>query len=246
MHPIICTIGPLTIYAFGLMLALAFFVAVFLAMRYARRIDLDEAFAFNFAFTVFIAGVLGARLFYILQHASYYIRYPQDMALIQKGGLAWYGGLLAAIITALVYVHKKRQRLLEVLDFIVPFVALGQAIGRIGCLLNGCCYGKPAEAGIFFPVHNAVLIPTQAYSTIGLLAIFIVLRWAQQRPHRTGLIFCGYLMLYSLKRFIIEFFRADNTVIFAGLTLFQLLSLIMFSAAVIAIIRIRTRGDIPG
>ncbi len=239
MHPVICSVGPLTIYAFGLMLALAFFVAVFLAARYARRINLDEAFVFNFAFTVFIAGVLGARLFYVIEHAAHYIRHPQDIVLIQKGGLAWYGGLLAAIITALVYLHKKRKRLLEVLDFIVPFVALGQAIGRIGCLLNGCCYGKPSKAGIFFPVHNAVLIPTQAYSTVGLLAIFIILRWAQQRPHRTGLVFCGYLMLYSTKRFIIEFFRADNAVIFAGLTLFQLLSLVMFIAAVIATIRIQ-------
>lgn len=114
------------------------------------------------------------------------------------------------------------------MDLLVPFVALAQSLGRIGCFLNGCCFGKESFYGIYFPSHGAVLIPTQLYSSLAMLIIFVILRIMQDMPHKQGQIFYAYLFLYSVKRFLIEFLRADNKVIFSDLTLFQLLSLAVF------------------
>jgi len=139
------------------------------------------------------------------------------------------------------YLKRKKLPILRVIDLTVPFVALGQSIGRVGCLLNGCCYGKAAAVGLYFPVHQFILIPVQIYSSILLLVIFVILRFLQERPHREGQILCAYLLLYSVKRFFIEFWRADNPVIFLGLTLFQVLSILMFSGAVISLVLMKTK-----
>jgi len=118
--------------------------------------------------------------------------------------------------------------LLRSLDLLAPFIALGQAIGRIGCLLNGCCFGRESKFGLYFKVFDQILIPTQLYSSLLLLLIFIVLRLKQDAKHLPGEILCGYLFLYSLKRFFIEFLRNDSPRMFYGLTLFQVLCLVMF------------------
>jgi phosphatidylglycerol:prolipoprotein diacylglycerol transferase len=113
----------------------------------------------------------------------------------------------------------------------MPFLALAQSLGRLGCFFNGCCFGKESVYGIYFPVHGLVLIPTQLYSSFILLLIFIILRFLQSRPHRLGQVFYAYLFLYSVKRFFIEFFRGDNRLIIFNLTLFQLISIAIFIIA---------------
>ncbi|MCK9603623.1 MAG: prolipoprotein diacylglyceryl transferase [Candidatus Omnitrophica bacterium] len=226
MYPVICKIGPFTIFSYGLMLALAFLVGSYLAVARAKKDGLQPDIIFNFAFLVFISGIIGARIFYVVENAGYYLKNPLEIIMLQRGGLAWFGGLILGTLVGFTYLKSKNLSIYKVLDLIVPFVALGQAIGRIGCLLNGCCFGRT-----FFPV--------QAYSALILLVIFIILRFMQERPHKDGEIVCSYLMLYCLKRFYIESFRIDNAVIVLGLTLFQILSIVIFFLAFIKFILIR-------
>ncbi|MDD4981037.1 MAG: prolipoprotein diacylglyceryl transferase [Candidatus Omnitrophica bacterium] len=232
MHPIICKIGPLSIYSYGLMLVLALLTGSSLASLRAKKEGIDPDIIFNFSFIVFIWGIIGARLFYIIENAGYYLKNPLEIIMLQRGGLSWFGGLILSIFCAALYLKKKRLAAYKVLDCIVPFVALGQAIGRIGCLLNGCCFGKISKFGIYFKEYDSILIPTQIYSAFILVLIFITLRFLQDKPHKEGKIFFSYLLLYSTKRFFIEFWRADNEIIFLGLTLFQLISIGVFCLAV--------------
>lgn len=228
MYPEICKIGPFTIYSYGVTLVFAFIVGAVLSALRAKKEDINPDTIFNLCFIVFISGVVGARIFYVIEHIGDYINNPLEIIMFQHGGLSWFGGLIMGLISGLLYLKNKNLNVYKVLDLIAPFAALAQAIGRIGCLLNGCCFGKEYSDGIYFPVHNAVLIPVQIYASISLIFIFIILRFVQDRPHKTGQIFFLYLLLYSLKRFFIEFWRADNEIIFFGLTLFQILCIIIF------------------
>jgi phosphatidylglycerol:prolipoprotein diacylglycerol transferase len=157
--------------------------------------------------------------------------------MLQRGGLAIFGGIIFGSAFAWVYIKKNKMGLLATADLLVPFIALGQAIGRIGCLLNGCCYGKPSVFGIYFPALGQKLIPTQLYSSLLLFLIFFILRFMQERKHLPGQIMYSYFFLYSIKRFAIEFFRNDSPRIFHGLTVFQILSLALFFFSLAMLIR---------
>ncbi len=228
MLPEICHIGSFRIYSYGLMLVLAFFVSTYLAALQAKKEQMDGEQIFNLCFFVFILGIIGCRVFYVLINARFYLDNPLEIIMLQHGGMAWFGGLVFGTGGAILFIKKHKMNLLKSLDLLAPFIALGQAIGRIGCLLNGCCFGRESEFGIYFKVFDKVLIPTQLYSSLLLLLIFVILRFRQDNKHLPGEIFCSYLFLYSLKRFFIEFLRNDSPRIFYGLTFFQILCLAVF------------------
>jgi len=108
MHPEICTIGPFTIYSYGLMLAIAFVVSTFLLTRQAKKQGIPVDVVFNLAFIVFIAGLLGARLFYIIENFSYYCKNPLEAIMLQYGGLAWFGGLMGGMAAGVFYLKRKK------------------------------------------------------------------------------------------------------------------------------------------
>ncbi|MFA5437169.1 MAG: prolipoprotein diacylglyceryl transferase [Candidatus Omnitrophota bacterium] len=236
MHPEICSIGPLVIYSYGAMLVLAFLIAVSLACREAKRQGIDPDFIFNLNFIVFIFGIIGARIFFVVENLGYYLKDPLEIIMLSRGGMSWFGGLFLGLISGLIYLKMKRQVIYRIMDLGVPFLVLAQSLGRLGCFFNGCCFGKESVYGVYFPVHGLVLIPTQLYSSFILLLIFIILRFLQLRPHRLGQVFYTYLFLYSIKRFFIEFFRADNKLIIFNLTLFQLISIAIFIIAVFKLV----------
>jgi phosphatidylglycerol:prolipoprotein diacylglycerol transferase len=225
MFPEICKIGPFTIYAYGLLLAIAFIAGSTLATMRARVENIDPDIIFNLSFLTFISGVIGARIFYVIENLSYYLKNPLEIIMLQHGGLSWYGGLFAGIISAVLYIKKRNLSVYKTLDLISPFLALGQAIGRIGCLLNGCCFGTVFISGWPLGIHNSIVIPVQIVSSGILTFIFVLLRFFQNKPHREGQIFFLYLLLYALKRFFVEFWRKDNPDIFLGLSLFQIISI---------------------
>lgn len=216
------------------MLAIAFGVCLFLLKREAARQGFKSSQIADLAFWVLVFGLLGARIFYILFNFQFYIENPREIIMLSHGGLIWYGGLFSALIFAAAFLKAKKLPLLSTLDLFAPFLAFGQALGRIGCFLNGCCYGKPVSWGVYFPVHGERLHPTQIYSAFNLLIIFLVLRALQKKSSRPGQVLFLYLLLAPLERFIVEFYRGDSTQIFSGLTGFQLISLVIMAIALYA------------
>lgn len=214
------------------MLAVAVMVASFLIGRDAKRIGISLDAVYDLAFWVVVFGIVGARFFYISFNWPLFSSHPLEMIMIQNGGLAWQGSLVFGFLTAVIYLKKKGIPFWKFLDLAVPYVALGHAIGRIGCFLNGCCYGKPVGWGIYFPVFGERLHPTQIYMALGQLVIFFVLRMMSGRMKKDGEILVLYLLLSALERFLVEFFRADH-VLYGGLSIFQYVCMGIFAAALI-------------
>ena len=212
---------PVTIYSYGLMLAIAVVVCTLMLAGDARRKNIKADFIFDLVFWIIVGGIIGARLFYILLNYHFFLNNPTEIIMIQNGGLAWQGGLIFGAMAGASLVKKKKIFLPDVLDLCAPYLALGQSIGRIGCFLNGCCYGKEVGWGIYFPVHNAHLHPTQLYLSGGLFIIFLILRRYQKSSSIPGLVFASYLILASVLRFGVEFFRADHEIFFFGFSIFQ-------------------------
>jgi len=228
MHPIIGHIGPLTIYSFGLMLAIAVVVCSFLLSRDAKKFGISQDVIFDFAFWVILAGIVGSRIFFILLNLPDFIANPKQVIMISNGGLAWQGGLILGGLTGLFYIRKKSLSLRLMADLSAPYLALGQAIGRLGCFLNGCCYGREVSWGIYFPIYDAHLHPTQLYEAGYLLMVFFILKNLQRTAIIRGEIFSMYLMFAATGRFINEFFRADHVNTAVGLSVFQIVSIGVF------------------
>jgi phosphatidylglycerol:prolipoprotein diacylglycerol transferase len=228
MHPVIGHLGPLTIYSFGLMLAIAVVVCSFLLSRDAKKFGISQEVIFDFAFWVILAGIVGSRLFFIFLNLGDFIADPRQIIMISNGGLAWQGGLIVGGLTGLLFIKTKKLSLRLMADLAAPYLALGQAIGRIGCFLNGCCYGREVSWGIYCPVHDAHLHPTQLYESAYLLIVFFILKYLQKNSVIRGEIFALYLIFAAVGRFTNEFFRADHVNTAVGLSVFQLVSLGVF------------------
>ena len=244
MFPKICTIGPFTIYSYGVMFALSVGVCSWLIQRDSRRWGIQPDVIVDFAFWVVLSGILGARIFYILLNLGFFLEDPKEMIMIQNGGLAWQGGLILGMTVGIFYLRRRRLLLRETLDLCAPYVALGHPIGRIGCFLNGCCYGKEVSWGIYFPIYHAHLHPTQLYESAALFLIFVILKQYQKFSPKPipGQVFVFYLILASLERFGVEFLRADHTWTWLGLSIFQWISLAVMAAAVYAYSIIQSRS----
>ena len=255
MHPVLFKIGPFVIYSYGTMLSIAFIMSVLLVFVRARQNGLKEEIIISMSFYVIVAAIIGARFLYVILNLKKFLNTPFEILMIHHGGLVFYGGLLGGVLGSIFYTRQKKLPVAQIFDIIAPYLALGQAIARIGCLLNGCCYGRPISvgtscpgfifpsdsiAGIQFP--EQVLHPTQLYSSIANIGIFLLLlRWSGFKK-KNGEIFAGYLLLYSVKRFFIEFLRGDSSVLFFSLTLFQLISICLGIVALVWIIGVRIIG----
>lgn len=241
MYPILCKIGPLTIYSYGTALALAFLTCIFFINRDSKKFGFDADVIINLCFWLLVSGIIGARILYCLLNIDFFAQNPLEILMLQHGGLVWYGGLGAAALIGAIYLKKNKFPVLKTMDFLVPYSALGHAIGRLGCFLNGCCFGKPAENfGIYFPVYNARLIPTQLYESGLLIVLFLILKNLRNKPHKQGEVFVFYVLSYSMLRFLMEFLRGDSQPIFIGLTIFQIISLFLILISAYGIIYLRS------
>ena len=229
MHPILFKFGPITIYSYGVMVALAFLLSTHLMIRGLRKnpvISSNELIDLLLYGLIF--GILGARLLHVLLNLDFYIKDPLQIIFLNRGGLAFHGGIISAIAVSICFLKRRNLAIWRVGDFIVPYIALGHSIGRIGCYLNGCCYGK----GNY---------PLQLYSALGLFIIYVVLKNLYRRKHFDGQIFAGYLILYSLFRFFMDFARGDIFPVFLGLTVSQLISIAVFISGIIILL---VRGQV--
>ena len=239
MHPILLKLGPFTLYSYGVMLVIAFMLTTWLASRAARRLP-NERLAIHaeqitdFTCLALLGGIMGARLLYVGLQWDFFRRVPQEIPAVWHGGLVWYGGFLGGVLAGWLYLRAKQLVFLRVMDQFIPFLALGHAIGRIGCFLNGCCYGRPTTSwyGVVFPGHAVAVLPTQLFEAAGLFLLYSVLRVLQRSSimNRPGALFGLYLVGYAGLRFLMEFLRGDQVAWWAGLTLQQLISIGMLLA----------------
>jgi phosphatidylglycerol:prolipoprotein diacylglycerol transferase len=225
MHPVIFKSGPFTVYSYGLFVAVGFVTAVFLARRRAAKFGVSRDLVLDLFIILLVSGVAGARALYVALNFEYYRINPMEILNLSKGGLVWYGGFFAAIAAAAAYIRRKRAGFFSVTDLVTPYIALAQALGRVGCFLNGCCYGA----------HG---IPVQIYSAALLIIIFVILRLWQDRRRFIGEITLAYCILYAIKRFGIEFLRCDTPKAYFGLTISQVISLaVIFTAIPVFIVK---------
>ena len=218
MHPVLFEFGRFTLYTYGLFIALAFVVAMWLAGREAERRGLDPRMIQDLGFLVLIAAIVGARLFFVLIEWRHFSENPSQIIQIWKGGLVFYGGFTAAALAGVLYVRTKGLPTWEIGDVVAPALALGQALGRVGCLFAGCCYGAQCDlpwavtfsdprslAPLGIPLH-----PAQLYAAAANFATFAVLYWvARPRQRSAGQLLGLYLVLYPITRFLLEFLRDD-------------------------------------
>ncbi|MFH1460476.1 MAG: prolipoprotein diacylglyceryl transferase [Candidatus Omnitrophota bacterium] len=230
MHPILFQIGPFTVYSYGFMVALGTLIATFLAARHGARNGIDFDDIVDLIFWVVVWGLIGGRLLYVFLNMTDYRDNFFEILKIYKGGLVFHGSLIFGLISALVFIKQHQLSFFKVMDLVILYVPLAHAFGRIGCFLNGCCFGRPAGFGwgVIFPHHFIRVHPTQIYSALLLLAIFIILLVIDRKKKFNGEIFCAYLILYGLMRFFIEFLRGDNPVVISFLSLFQFISIFLF------------------
>jgi len=218
MHPVLIEFGFVKIFTYGLLVAGGFLMGIFLASRLARREGQDPERIVDLSFYVLVASLLGARLLYVLIEYKYFIDNPLEAFKIWKGGLVFYGGMIAAMAAGLIYIRKHDMPLWRVGDIVAPSLAIGQAIGRWGCFFAGCCYGVKTDvpwaitftnpkslAPLDIPLH-----PTQIYLSLNALVIFGILMWLLKRKSFDGQVLWTYGILYSIGRFIIEYFRGDD------------------------------------
>lgn len=226
MHSELFHYGFITVYAYGTMLSLAILAGGYLAVREANRKGISQEAVLDFILYACIAGLVGSRLLYILLEIDSYAANPVKIFALRDGGLSFHGAVLGGAAVGIWFIRKYQVSFGRLADLFAPSLALGYAIGRIGCFLNGCCYGIPTGAwwGVFTRYAPGLRHPTQLYATAANLLIFAVL-WRLRRHRRfDGYLFLLYLILYSVYRFGNEFFR-ENLGPPAPLTTAQIASL---------------------
>jgi len=232
MYPILFKVGPFSVYSYGAALAIAFLIGSFLAKRRAVRLGMDGEKILDLTVILIISGVIGGRIMFVILNLGYFRDRPLDMFKIWEGGLVWYGGLILALASAMVFLRRHKMPVLKTADLMVPYVALGQAIGRIGCFLNGCCYGKATALpfGVVFDQERGAVLPTQLFESAAMFIIYLLLR---RRLPSNGRTFFLYLIFYSIFRFFNEFLRGDNSALILGFTFSQVVSVIVLAGTVI-------------
>lgn len=237
MFPVLFRIGDFSIHAYGVLLALAFAVGIFGLGRSARKAGLPEEKMFDMSLWIMVAAVFGSRLLYILIKWPVYLADPWAVFAVRSGGLSFHGGLAGGILAGLWYTHRHRLPQGKIADLVAPYVALGYAMVRIGCLLNGCCFGRPTAMPWALPVaymDPTLRHPTQLYAFLAMLLIFLFLLYRKQHTRFHGQLFLEFIVYYSVYRFFIEFYR--ETDVFLGvLTLGQASSLVVAVGAFVAI-----------
>jgi phosphatidylglycerol:prolipoprotein diacylglycerol transferase len=238
MCPQLVQIGPFTVYSFGLLVVAGFFAGVHLAARLAQERGLEGSVLLDGAVLMLFAGIVGARLLFVALNAQEYGRDLLQIGALWQGGMSFHGGVIAGVATGFLYVRSRRQPALALADAAAPGLALGYAIGRLGCLMNGCCYGGPTTLpwGMHFPPPaeaHLLYHPAQVYAALINLAFVPLLIAAYRRPHRAGQVLALYVGLYSTYRFLIESLRKGITAeVFAfGLTEAQCFSLLTLALA---------------
>ena len=235
MHPIAFYFGALPIRWYGVMMALAFLAGLWTATRRARLANVSGEIIADVTMWLMAGSIAGARIVYVTTYwKQEFADQPfHEVFMIQHGGLVYYGGLIGATLAGFGYLTWKKLPVWKIADVLAPSIALGSVFGRIGCLLNGCCFGRACDLpwAIHFPSDHETLgasvHPTQIYDALLNLILYLALAWLFRRRKFDGQILALYFIGYAICRTTVEFFRGDYPVnhIHAGLTSAQIVSL---------------------
>lgn len=232
------SIGKVTIHGYGLMIALGFLLCVLMGMYRARKYKLSQDAILDIALYGIIAGFLGAKLLYVIVEWRTFIQSP--LQVLGSEGFVVYGGITAGALAAILYCRRKKLVFLDYFDLAAPSIALAQGFGRIGCFLAGCCYGRVTESwfGVVFPRGSLApsgvrLIPTQLISSAGDFLITAVLLIFYRKSRHKGDVGALYMLLYSIGRFVLEFFRSDDRGAIGVLSTSQAISIVIMAGSIL-------------
>lgn len=242
MHPVLLEIGPLIIYSYGFMLMIAFLLSIFIAVREAKARAISADVVYDLAFWILLGGLIGARLSFVFYNWPLFVVNPWEAFAVWEGGLSFYGGLVGGLIAGLAFVYWKNLPVEDLFDIVGLVLPLGIAVGRVGCFLNGCCYGKPTQVpwGVTFPSLGYKVHPTQLYELVYAFFIFLFLYFYRYRIGR-GNVFFVFLLIYSFFRFLNEFLRV-NPPFLLGLSGSQVVSILAFVCSVV-FLAFRFKGE---
>jgi phosphatidylglycerol:prolipoprotein diacylglycerol transferase len=226
-------------------MAVAFLVSILTSLRYLKKEGINGEEILDLAIYVIIGGVVGARILYVIGAWGQYKNNPLEIFMVHKGGLVFLGGLFAVLLVIVLYARIRKINLLKLFDAITPGTMLGYAIARIGCFLNGCCFGLPTKVpwGLSFPFGSLAysyfpqqhIHPTQLYSSASMFLAFLIIVFLYKRKKYDGYILAWGLILYSIYRFVVESFRF-STIHQLGLTPSQWLVLVVGGLAAFSLI----------
>jgi phosphatidylglycerol---prolipoprotein diacylglyceryl transferase len=257
MHPILFEFGGFTIYSYGVLLAAAYLLGLQFALIRARSRGLDRERVMDLGIWIIISALVGAKLLLLIVDYRPFLANPRTIVDLLRSGGVFYGGLIAAVTVALAYIWRHRMPMWTTTDVFAPGIALGHVVGRLGCLLAGCCFGRPTSVpwAISFHDPNAFatsgtplgvsLHPTQLYEA-GAEALILVFLLAFERRGRPfpGRTFWSYMLLYGISRFIIEFYRGDpRGTVFDALSTSQFVSIILVPLSVVMLVLLSRRDD---
>ncbi len=261
MHPVLLKLGAFEIRAYGVMLAISFLLGILFALHRAKKVNVDPNLIMDLSVILIISAIVGSRFLYVIYHPEEFrghwidaISPFQSDGTIGMGGLTLLGGVILCFISALVFLKVKKLSFLKIADVVIPSVGLGIFLTRIGCFLNGCCFGLPCQAhdhfcfvfpsnsaaGFTFP--NTPLIPAQLYSSLYGLIILGILLYAERWKKFDGFLLYLFLILYGIARFTIDFFRyyESSMIIFMigdkGISLNQGISLVFVLFGIVLLI----------
>jgi len=263
MWPTLVKVGNFEITTFGLMMFLAFIVSGWVLARQFRRYGLDDELASSMVVAAAIGGIIGAKIYYAILFRDWHL-------LFDRAGLVWYGGLIGGFLACSWMIWRRGVDYLTAADATAPALAIGYAIGRIGCFLVGDDYGRPTNAwfGVAFPkgappttaeelrkfgaaVDPSIpswqvlkVHPTQLYESAAAFAMFAILMWMNRRAHPKGRVWGTFLILLGIERFLVEIVRAKDDRFLGPFTIAQLISFIIVIAGawLFAVYPARRRG----
>jgi phosphatidylglycerol---prolipoprotein diacylglyceryl transferase len=243
VDPIAFHVGGFAIYWYGILAATGFGAGLWTASRRASRLSsLPREAVADLGPWLIVGGLVGARLWFVISYwnEDFAGRPLWEIFNVRGGGLVFYGGLVGAVVAAGLFTRLRRLPLWELGDVLAPSIALGHAFGRVGCFMNGCCFGAATSLpwGVTPPgtpvVEGLHLHPTQLYEALLLVGLCVALAWQYRRRRFPGHTFAVYLIAYAVVRFLVEFLRGDyGDVRFAGLRPGQTFSVVILAAGIV-------------
>src|SRR5215831_869498 len=258
MYPRLLELGPITVYTYGVLLAAAYLVGLKLAMVRANARGLDSNRVLDLGIYIIISALVGAKLLLLVTDFRTFRADPRELLTLARSGGVFYGGLILAVAVALLYIRRIGLPLWTTCDVFAPGIALGHVVGRLGCFFAGCCYGRPttvpwaitfrdplAAANVGTPL-NIPLHPTQLYEAGAELLILLLLLATERTGRRfAGRTFWLYMLLYSVSRFIIEFYRGDDRGTVGMFSTSQFISILLAPLAIGMLVYLSRQAESP-